>query len=80
MIPKKNRKWNLQVNSDVTCYFSNYEIILILNCLDQIVSNKEVDLDNIDSEDEIAKWKNKILARLSVFYKMFLEELKDLIS
>jgi len=78
LISYNYNKWTFNVNCDLTCYFDNFEIILLLECLDHIIENKDLALDNINSEEEACLWKDKILIRLGLFYKVFIEELIEI--
>jgi len=70
----------MKVNTDLTCYFNNYEIILMLQYLDQLVQNKDISLENIDKEEEMEDFKILILTRITKFYKMLFEDIRDIID
>jgi hypothetical protein len=79
-VDSKYSKWNLTVDSKLTCYFEKSEIILILHFLDLIVKNKNLEVIGQDDEKEEIIWKQTIFIRISKYYKILFNEIGNILK
>lgn len=75
----KNSKWNLTVDSNLTCYFEKSEIILMLHFLELIVKNENLEVMGLDDEKEELLWKHTIFIRLAKYYKVIFGEISKIL-
>ncbi len=80
MVDSKYSKWNLSVNSTLTCYFEKSEIIMMLHFLDLIVKNENLEVINQDKEKEEILWKQTIFIRLSKYYNILFNEIGNILK
>jgi hypothetical protein len=80
LVDSKYSKWNLSVNSTLTCYFEKSEIIMMLHFLDLIVKNENLEVINQDKEKEEILWKQTIFIRLSKYYNILFNEIGNILK